>query len=120
MKFVFMKVSGTPCSAQSMAGARTRPRGMLPKRSRAAIQPPTGSRGGGGAWAPPRRLFPGAAPAFRGGGPRADEVEHVTLGAPASRDEHQADAARARHEGLAPFGRRAPRHRRVHGVAALE
>ena len=38
--FTLAKVSGTPFSASSMAGASTRARGMLPKRSSAAIQPP--------------------------------------------------------------------------------
>ena len=40
MKPLLIHVSGTPSSAHSMAGAKTFERGMLPKRSRAASQPP--------------------------------------------------------------------------------
>src|SRR5207247_1462008 len=52
------------------------------------------------------------------GGPRraADEVEHVPFAA--ARDQHEADAARARHERLDDVERGADGHRRVHRVAA--
>ena len=63
---MFIHVSGTPFSAYSMAGPSTRARGMLPKRSSAASQPPR---------------FPGVAKAL---GPPASSASVALAGSAAS------------------------------------